>query len=54
MGWVKKNLAKEGQNVRGIIITREYDVRLSLAASTNPNIKIKYYGIKFWLKDEPQ
>jgi hypothetical protein len=54
MGWVKKNLAKEGQNIRGIIITGEYDGRLSLAASTNPNIKIKYYGIKFWLKDEPQ
>lgn len=53
MGWVKKNLAKKCQNVRGIIITREYDERLSLAASTNPNIKIKYYGIKFWLEDEP-
>jgi len=45
MGWVKKNLAKESQNVRGIIITGEYDERLSLAASTNTNIKIKYYVI---------
>lgn len=53
MGWVKKNLAKDSQNVRGIIITGEYDERLSLAASTNTNIKLKYYGIKFWLEDEP-
>jgi len=54
MGWIKQNLATEGQNVRGIIITGEYDERLSLAVSSIvPNIQIKYYGIKFWLEDEP-
>lgn len=53
MGWIKQNLATEGQNVRGIIITGEYDERLSLAVSIVPNIQIKYYRIKFWLEDEP-
>ena len=32
MGWVKKNLCKDGQGVKGIVICREADERFSYAA----------------------
>jgi len=54
MGWARKNLAGKNQNVRGIIITKEYDEKLFLAASENPNIILKYYHVKFHLADKAE
>jgi restriction system protein len=55
MGWVKKNLCKEGQSVRGIVICRDSDEKLSYAldVASEIGIEIKYYGVKFALNDTP-
>lgn len=48
MGWVKKNLAKEGQNVYGLIITFEGDPDSRLKYSLEPIknlIELKFYKI---------
>lgn len=48
MGWVKKNLAKEGQNVCGLIITFEGDPDSRLKYSLEPIkdlIELKFYKI---------
>ncbi|MBU4373033.1 MAG: DUF1016 family protein [Euryarchaeota archaeon] len=48
MGWVKKNLAKEGQNVCGLIITFEGDPDSRLKYSLEPIkdlIEVKFYKI---------
>ena len=52
MGWVRENLAK-GKDVKGIIITHEYDEKLDYAAKAFDNIHARYYAIKFELSDEP-
>lgn len=52
IGWVKKNLALNGERVRGIIIvhkpTSSYvkDEKLYYAVLSNPNIELRYYEIK--------
>jgi RecB family endonuclease NucS len=51
MGWIKKNLAKKGEEVRGIIIANSYDEKLIYALSVTKNIKLKYYNLKFSLED---
>ena len=53
MGWVKRNLAKEGENVRGIIIVNEFDEWLDYAVSVNENIRLLYYEVKFAVRDVP-
>ncbi|MEA1906757.1 MAG: endonuclease NucS [Euryarchaeota archaeon] len=53
MGWVKRNLAKEGENVRGIIIVNEFDEWLDYAVSVNGNIRLLYYEVKFAVRDAP-
>ncbi|MGA7195347.1 MAG: PDDEXK nuclease domain-containing protein [Anaerolineales bacterium] len=53
MGWVKENLCKNGQDVKGIVICRESDTRLSYALAMTSNIVIKYYRIDFKLEDIP-
>lgn len=49
IGWVKKNLAKEGQKVTGIIITQEDDERLRYAVDALDEygrlIDLKFYKI---------
>jgi len=47
MGWITRNLAKNGENVRGIIIVNEFDEWLDYAVSVNDNIQLKYYEVKF-------
>lgn len=51
MGWVKENLAKEGENVKGLIICKDKDERLeySLRAIPSCNIEVKKYKINFQL-----
>ena len=52
MGWVKANLCKQGQGVRGLIICREPDSRLTYAVSMVTNVGIKYYRVAFELRDD--
>lgn len=54
MGWVKKNLCKERQEVRGIVICRKSDQRLSYAIDMTTGIEVKYYDVDFWLGDAPR
>jgi len=52
MGWVKENLAKTRQNVRGIIVTKERDEKLTYAIKpVKDKIRVKYYDIAFKLVD---
>ncbi|MGB7531612.1 MAG: endonuclease NucS domain-containing protein [Halobacteriota archaeon] len=51
MGWINRNLAKNGENVRGIIIVNEFDEWLDYAVSVNDNIQLKYYEVKFVVQD---
>ena len=53
MGWVKKNLCKDGQGVRGLVICRDPDPKLSYALEMTSNIDVRYYSVKFELKEAP-
>jgi hypothetical protein len=53
MGWVKKNLCTDGQVVRGVIICRDHDPKLSYALEMAKNIDVRYYSVSFKLKDTP-
>jgi restriction system protein len=51
-GWVRRNLAKANEKVRGIIIVREKDKRLEYALQeVGDKVSIKIYSISFRLKD---
>jgi restriction system protein len=50
MGWVKKNLCN-GRGIRGLIICREHDRKLTYAASMLHNVELKYYKVTFELVD---
>ncbi|MGA2002504.1 MAG: endonuclease NucS domain-containing protein [Terriglobales bacterium] len=49
MGWVKKNLCREGQEVKGLVICREPDPKLSYAIEMTNNINVRYYKVSFTL-----
>lgn len=53
MGWIKENLCKEKENVKGLIICQEKDEKLeySLKAIPQSGIEIKLYKINFQLID---
>jgi RecB family endonuclease NucS len=51
MGWINRNLAKNGKSVRGIIIVNEFDEWLDYAVSVNDNVQLKYYEVKFVVRD---
>ena len=50
MGFVVKNLAEDGQTVKGAIIALEDDARVQLALLVAPNISFYTYQISFKLK----
>ena len=50
INWVKKNLAEEGQNVRGIIIANSVDEALKYAVMGNSDIDVKTYKVDFKLQ----
>ena len=54
MGWINRNLAKNGENVRGAIVVNEFDEWLDYAVSVNDNIQLKYYEVKFVVRGAPQ
>ena len=53
MGWVKKNLCKDGQAVKGLVICRDPDVKLTYALEMTNNIDVRYYSVSFKLRDAP-
>ncbi|MBI4481133.1 MAG: DUF1016 family protein [Acidobacteria bacterium] len=53
MGWVKKKLCKDGQDVRGLVICRDPDPKLSYALEMTNNIDVRYYSVSFKLLEAP-
>jgi restriction system protein len=53
MGWVKKNLCKNGQSVKGLVICRDSDDKLSYALDMTNNIDVRYYHMSFDLRETP-
>lgn len=53
MGWVKKNLCAEGQGVRGLVICRDHDPKLTYALDMTKDIDVRYYNVSFKLKETP-
>jgi restriction system protein len=53
MGWVKKNLCKDGQAVKGLLICRDPDPKLFYALEMANNIDVRYYSVSFKLREAP-
>ena len=53
MGWVKKNLCTSGQDVKGLVICRDRDSKLSYALEMTNNIDVRYYSVSFKLRKSP-
>lgn len=53
MGWVKKNLCKDGQAVKGLVICRDPDPKLTYALEMTNNIEVRYYRVLFKLNESP-
>jgi restriction system protein len=53
MGWVKKNLCKDGQTVKGLVICRDPDPKLDYALEMTNNIDVRYYSVSFKLRESP-
>ena len=52
MGWVRDNLCKEGEAVRGLIICRDVEERLTYALGMVQDIvQVKLYSVDFQLND---
>jgi restriction system protein len=50
MGYVKEELAEPGQNVKGVIIAMEDDLRISRALAVMPGIDFYIYQVRFKLE----
>lgn len=53
MGWVKKNLCREDQDVKGLVICHEPDPKLTYALAMTKNIDVRYYKVSFNLRETP-
>lgn len=53
MGWVKRNLCTDGQMVKGLVICRDHDPKLTYALEMTNNIDVRYYSVSFRLREEP-
>jgi restriction system protein len=53
MGWVKQNLCTDGQAVKGLVICRDPDPKLSYALTMVNNIDVQYYSVSFTLRNAP-
>lgn len=53
MGWVKQNLCLAGQAVKGLVICRDPDPKLSYALEMINNIDVRYYSVSFKLRETP-
>jgi restriction system protein len=50
MGWVKQNLCTDGQTVKGLIIRRDPDPKLSYALEMTDHIDVRYHSVSFKLR----
>ena len=50
LGWVKENVAKEGQGIRAVIVAREADEALKYAVSGLENVEVLTYKVDFKLE----
>jgi Endonuclease NucS C-terminal domain len=53
MGWVKRNLCHDGQAVKGLVICRDPDPKLSYALEMTNDIRVLYYTVSFKLAEAP-
>jgi restriction system protein len=53
MGWVKKNLCNDGHAVKGLVICRDSDLKLSYALAMTKDIDVLYYTVSFKLAEAP-
>jgi restriction system protein len=53
MGWVKKNLCTNGQAVKGLVICRDPDPKLSYALEMVSNVAVQCYNVSFKLTETP-
>jgi restriction system protein len=53
MGWVRKNLCSNGQTVKGLVICRDHDPKLTYALDMTSNIDVRYYSVSFKLRENP-
>jgi restriction system protein len=51
MGWVKEHLCDNGQAVKGLVICRDPDAKLSYALKMTNGIAIRYYNVSFKLHE---
>lgn len=51
MGWVKKNLAKEGDKVEGLIVAHDRDDSVKYALDVTEGVSLKLYEVQFRLHD---
>lgn len=49
MGWVRNNIAEDGQNVRGIVICHEVDDSLRYGVLPSGDVEVLTYSVKFEL-----
>jgi restriction system protein len=54
MGWVKRNLCTGTQTVKGLIICRDPDPKLSYALEMAGGIDVRYYSVAFKLAETPE
>jgi len=52
MGWVKRELAEESQEIRGIIVANSFKDQLKYAVEAMPSVTLKRYSINFSYFDE--
>lgn len=53
IGWVRRHLAHDGENVDGLIIATEGDMQLHYALDAVPFLSFKSYEVEFRLKEGP-
>lgn len=53
MGWVKQNLCKPEQQVKGLVICHDRDPKLEYALAMTKGIEVKYYQVSFKLNETP-
>lgn len=51
MGWVKQNLCVGRQGVKGLVICRDPDPKLSYALTMVNNVEVRYYSVSFQLRN---
>ena len=52
MGWVSENLCEKDQAVKGMIVCKEPDPKLSYALKMIANVQVRYYHIDFTLSEK--